>query len=143
MEWRVLPKGDVGAQFPLLYATLNPQGSIVISRPTHERLGSPDGYLIMFDPLRHRLALKPAPDSDPNAYPARVIGRSGAKIIRAHRMIREFGIQPPETIEFPEAKIVDEVLILDLQTAKPSPRAHSRCRYERPAKPTSPFPFVK
>ena len=142
-EWKVLPKNDAAAQFPVLYATLSQQGSIVISRSTHEKLGSPGAYIVMFDPLRYRLGLHPESTDNPNAYPARKQGRSGAKIIRAHRMIREFGIQPPDTLEFPEAKIVDGVLILDLQTARTSPRAHSQCRYEGPAKSASPFPFVK
>lgn len=142
-EWKVLARGDAAAQFPLLYVTLSPQGSIVISRSTHEKMGSPSGYIILFDPLKHRLGLKAESTNNPNAYPARKSGRSGAKIIRAHRLIREFGVQPPDTLEFPEAKIVDGVLILDLQTARTSPRAHSQRRYERPTKPASPFPFVK
>ena len=142
-EWKVLPRSEAVAQFPLLYATLSQQGSIVISRSTHEKLGSPGAYVVMFDPLRHRLGLHPESSDNPNAYPARKQGRSGAKIIRAHRMIREFGIQPPDTLEFPEAKIVDGVLILELQTARTSPRAHSQCRYERPPKSDSPFPFVR
>lgn len=142
-EWKVLARSEAVAQFPLLYATLSPQGSIVISRSTHEKLGSPSGYVVMFDPLRHRLGLHPESSDNPSSYPARKQGRSGAKIIRAHRMIREFGIQPPDTLEFPEAKVVDGVLILDLQTARTSPRAHSQCRYERLPKSDSPFPFVK
>ena len=97
-EWKVLPRSEAVAQFPLLYATLSPQGSIVISRSTHEKLGSPAAYVVMFDPLRHRLGLHPESSDNPNSYPARKQGRSGAKIIRAHRMIREFGIQPPDTL---------------------------------------------
>jgi hypothetical protein len=142
-EWKVLVRSDAAAQFPLLYVTLKPDGSIVISRSTHEKLGQPGGYIVLFDPLKHRLGLQPESTNNPNAYPARKFGRSGAKIIRAHRMIREFGIQPPDTIEFPEAKIVDGVLIMDLQTARTSPRAHSQCRYEREVKSESPFPFVR
>jgi hypothetical protein len=110
-EWKVLARGDAAAQFPLLYVTLSPQGSIVISRSTHEKMDSPSGFIVLFDPLKHRLGLKAESTNNPNAFPARKQGRSGAKIIRAHRMIREFGIQPPDTLEFPEAKIVVGVLI--------------------------------
>lgn len=142
MEWKVLTKGEAAAQFPVLYATLNPQGSIVIGRAAFEKMGSPEAFLVMFDPLRHRLGLKAASEGEPNAYPARKWGGSGAKVVRAHRMLKEFGVRPPDTLEFPEAKIDDGVLILDMQTAKTSARAHSQCRYERVAKQPSPFPWV-
>jgi hypothetical protein len=142
MEWKILTRGDAAAQFPVLYATLNPAGAIVIGRAAFERMGEPSAFVVMFDPLRHRLGIKAAAAGEPNAYPARKYGQSGAKIIRANRMLKEFGVRPPNTLEFPEAKIDDGVLILDLQTARTSPRAHSRCRYERVVKLESPFPFV-
>ena len=142
MEWKVLTRGDAAAQFPVLYATLNPKGSIVINRSAHELMGSAEAFTVMFDPLRHRLGLKAATVGDPNAYPARKYGHSGARIVRAHRMLKEFGIRPPDTLEFPEAKIDDGVLILDLQTARVSPKAHSQCRQRAEQKYVSPFPFV-
>jgi hypothetical protein len=142
-EWKVLTRGDATAQFPVLYATLNPAGAIVIGRAAFERMGAPAAFMVMFDPLRHRLGIKAAAVGEPNAYPARKYGLSGAKIVRANRILKEFGVRPPETLELPEAKIDDGILILDLQTARTSPRAHSRCRYERVVKVKSPFPFVR
>ncbi|MBK8304968.1 MAG: hypothetical protein IPK98_16845 [Chloracidobacterium sp.] len=59
-DWVVLPRGDVAPHWSGLYVTLNRGGSIVLSRVTHERLGEPTGYLIMFDRFTRRLALKPA-----------------------------------------------------------------------------------
>ncbi|MFZ1701118.1 MAG: hypothetical protein WBO10_16465 [Pyrinomonadaceae bacterium] len=129
IEWKILPRGDVAAHWSGLYVTMNKLGSIVISRVTHERLGSPDAYQILFDQFNQRLALKPVDAETPHAYPARKRGLRGARIIRAYRLIAEFGIRPPDTIEFERPKIdLDGVLILDLRKIRISPKAHSQCR---------------
>ena len=53
----------------------------------------------------------------------------GARIVRALRLLTNFGIVLPETIEFNDAEIdPDTQLILDLRTARVSPKAHSQCR---------------
>ena len=128
--WKILPRGDVAPHWSGLYVTMNKQGAIVISRVTHERLGSPAAYLIMLDAFNHRLGLKPADSGTRHAYPARDYGRRrGSKIIRAYRIITEFGIRPPDTIEFQSPKIDPEgILILDLRNLRISPKAHSQCR---------------
>lgn len=129
IEWQILPRGDVAAHWSGLYVTMNKIGSIVLSRVTHERLGSPECYLIMFDRFNQRLALKPARRGTPNAYPARNYGRRGARIVRAFRIVTEFGIRPPDTIEFQQPKIdLDGQLILNLRDAIISPKAWSQCR---------------
>lgn len=129
VEWQVLPRGDVAPHWSGIYVTMNKQGSITISRVTHERLGSPAAYLIKFDAVNQRLALEPATLDKPNAYPARVIGRSGSKVIRAHRIITQWAIRPPDTIEFTRPKIdLDGQLIIDLRTARISSKAWSQCR---------------
>src|SRR5216683_4688075 len=124
IEWTILPRGDVAPHWSGLYVTMNRRGSVVISRITHERLGEPAGYLVMFDRFNRRLGLRPAKPGERYAYPARKYGRRGAKIIRAFRLITEFGIRPPDTIEFQDPKIdLDGTLILDLRTIRISPKA--------------------
>ena len=128
-EWIIVPRGDVAAHWSGLYATMNKIGSIVISGVTHERLGSPAAYIIMFDRFNSRLGLKPAKPGERFAYPARRYGKRGAKIIRAYRLVAEFTIRPPDTIEFLRPKIdLDGVLLLDLRNIRISPKAHSQCR---------------
>lgn len=131
-HWEVLPRGDAAPHWSRLYATLNPGGSLAISRVTYERLGEPEAVLIMLDIISTRLALKPASLAEGNAYPVRKYGRRGGRIIRAYRLLTEFGIRPPDTIEFLEPKIDDERrLILDLKKIRISPKAHSQCRTKR------------
>lgn len=124
-----MPRGDVAPHWSGLYVTMNREGSIMISRVTHERIGAPEAVLIMLDALNSRLVLKPAKPGDRNAYPVRKYGRRGGRIIRAYRLLTEFGIRPTDTIEFIEPKIDDETrLVLNLKNIRISPKAHSQCR---------------
>ncbi|CAN5619146.1 hypothetical protein BH10ACI3_BH10ACI3_08050 [soil metagenome] len=122
-KWTVLPRGD-GARWSGMYVTMNPIGKIALSHTTHERIGSPAAVLIMYDPMRSLLALRPAALQDQNAYPLRKYGTCRGRIIRAYRLLTEFGIKPTETIEFIEPKIDnDGQLILNLREIRVSRRA--------------------
>jgi hypothetical protein len=129
IEWTILPRGDVAAHWSGLYVTMNRLGSIVLSRVAWERLGGPGAVFIMWDRFNQRLGLKPAAVGERNAYPVKKYGRRGSKIVRAFRLVTEFGIRPPDTLEFQGTKIdADGVLILDLRSVKISAKAHSQCR---------------
>lgn len=131
-RWNVLPRGDVAPHWSGLYVTLNKKGTFALSATTHARLGSPEAYLIKLDPMNERLALEPAKIGDDNAYPARIQGRRGAKVIRAVRVLTEWGIRPADTIEFTRPMIDGEgQLVLDLHKIRISPKAHSQCRKKR------------
>ncbi len=132
VQWAVLPRGDA-ARWSGMYVTMNPKGSIVLSRTTHERLGAPMAVLIMYDALTSRLALRPVSPETQHAYPVRVQGTCGGRVIRAYRLVSEFGIQPTETVEFQEPRLdLYEQLILDLKTIRVSPRARGWSK-RRPA----------
>lgn len=127
-KWAILPRGDA-ARWSGMYVTLNPVGKLALSRTTHERFGAPEAVLIIYDPLNSRLGLRPVAPETQNAYPVRKYGNHGGRIIRAYRLLTEFGIQPQETIEFQQPKIDnDGQLILDLKSIRVSPRAHSLSR---------------
>ncbi len=127
-KWAILPRGD-GARWSGMYVTMNRIGKIALSRTTHERFGAPAAVLIMYDPLNSRLGLRPAELGSPNAYPVRKYQTNGGRIIRAYRLVTEFGIQPAETIQFQQPKIDgDGQLILDLKNIRVSPRAHKLSR---------------
>lgn len=112
-----------------LYVTMNARGAIAMSRVTHERIGAPEAVIIMYDAMHSLLALQPAKPGAANAYPVRNYGRRGARIVRAYRLLTEFGIQPADTIEFMKPRIDDESrLILSLRDIRISPKAHSQCR---------------
>ena len=133
-DWQEVPRGDVMAQYAGIYVTMNPAGDIVMSRVTYEMMGEPKAFLILYDKPNNRIGLKPAHLSTRNAYPARVSNRAGAKMVRGHRLTREHRIILPHTVQFYDADIdEDGILILDLRTAKVSPRSlgHPRNRGKR------------
>ena len=123
-NWEVCPRDEGNGRWAEIYATLNPAGDIVISRFTHEAMGKPEAYLLMFDRLHAVIGLRGARLSiDENAYPARSRGRHGGRVIRGLRLCREFGIWANETIKFPRAKIDgDGILLLDLHQTMPAAR---------------------
>src|SRR3954464_11338008 len=99
-RWEVLPRGDVTANHSRNYVSLNRRGKFVLSRKTHERLGSPTHYRIKRDEDNDLFALEPATRDMKDAYPASITGSRGSKAIFAHRLCTEWGIRPPDTIEF-------------------------------------------
>ncbi len=120
-------------QYAGLYVTMNPKGEIVMSRVTHRMMGEPKAFLLMFDRTNRRIGLKPTGINMRNAYPVCVGTRSGGKKVHGHRLIREYQIDLPQTVLFHDARFEDGILILDLRTAKISPRSagHHRNRGKR------------
>lgn len=135
-EWLEVKRGDVMPQYAGISVTMNAKGVIAMSRPTYQLMGEPAAFLVLFDRVNSRVGLKPATASTPNAYPALVSNRCGAKMVRAFRLIREHRIILPHTLRFYDADIdTDGILVLDLRTAKPCPRAIARAK--RPNAPTT------
>jgi len=95
-----------------------------MSRVTYQKLDEPAAFVIYFDKVNNRIGLKPAALSTRNAYRAcRYTGRSGGKVVHAHRLIREYRIDLPQTVRFYDADIdEDGLLVLDLRTARVPPR---------------------
>lgn len=122
--WKEIPRDPTCGQWAALYVTINPQGWIVISRHTYERLGAPPAFQVLFDPVNYRIGIKPSALAGKNAYPAGPQGPNGGKVVRAYRLLQDCSISIPETLQFFDAEIDhDGILILDLRTARVSPRA--------------------
>ena len=123
-NWEECPREAAESRWASLYATLNRAGDIVISRYTHEVLGAPDSYLLLFDRERSVIGLRPARGAvERNAYPARDRGRHGGKRIRGYRLCREFGITVRQTVRFHRCQLDnDGVLILDLNDVRVAAR---------------------
>ena len=124
-DWEVIKRGDVMPQYAGLYVTMNRAGNIVMSRVTWEMVGAPKAVYIMWDAPNQRIGLLKTVPEKKNAYPTRVANkRTGAKLLRGHRLVKEKGIDLPHTVHFRDARIDEEgILVLDLRTAKESNRA--------------------
>ncbi|MGH9945683.1 MAG: hypothetical protein ACRD6X_00610 [Pyrinomonadaceae bacterium] len=123
-EWKTCQRGDVGGQWAALYVTMNPRGFIVMNRKTYEKMSEPQAMNLLFDPVNNRIGLKPTVPTMRDAFPVAKQGRHGGRLIRAFRLMQEYGIDIKETIRFHDAEIDDDgILILDLRTARISSRS--------------------
>lgn len=126
-DWRECPRGDVVGQWSAVYVTMNTRGFIVMNKITYQRLGEPKAFLLLFDAVNNKIGLKPTALAMKNAFPAAKYGRHGGRLVRAYRMMQEFGIDLSKTIQFQDAEIdQDGILILDLRTARVSSRSHGQ-----------------
>lgn len=120
-DWEECPREAKEARWAAFYASLNPDGDIVISGYTHEKLGSPDSYVLLFDRARQVIGMRPARAAvEKNAYPARPRGKHGGRRIRGYRLCREFGIAVDRTVRFHRCQMDNSgVLILELGDTRP------------------------
>jgi hypothetical protein len=132
-RWKVLPRGDVEPRYSRNHVSLNPKGQFNIGQKTHERLGSPAYCLIKLNEEEQLIGLEPATHEMKNAYPVRGFRDRGSKVVRAFRLLTEWNLHPPDTIEFVKPTRIDPdgVLILNMKNIRLSPRAHSQCRKAR------------
>lgn len=130
-EWVQIKRGDVLPWLAGLHVTLNGKGEIVFNRSTWNRLGSPDAVHILYDKTNNRIGLKPTRLAIDDAYPIQKNNRHGSRKVRAYRLLAEYAIDLPETVQFPTARIdEDGILILDLRTARVSERYLARMNRE-------------
>lgn len=122
--WKEVPRGDKRAQWAGLYVTINSKGMIVMSRATHQRMNEAEAFQLLYDPANNTIGLKRTRLAMRNAYPALRSGRHGGRRVAAYRLLRECGLVIDQTLEFPDADIDHEgILILNLRTARVSNRA--------------------
>lgn len=133
-EWKVIPRGDKRAQWAGFYVTLNSKGTIVLNKAAHEKLGIAEAFSLLYDAANNTIGLKPTTPNKATAYPAARSGRHGGRKISAYQLFVECGIVVKETLEFPDAEIDREgILLLNLRTARVSNRAinHPTRRIEK------------
>ena len=117
-NWEECAKDQrASARWGVLYATINPEGHIRLSRVTHEALGSPDSYVLLYDRERDVIGLRPARLAvEKNAYKAIDRGPYGGKRINSFKLCQQFGIEIDKTVRFHHCQIDNSgVLILDLR----------------------------
>jgi hypothetical protein len=122
-KWEECPwDPEERARWQSFYVTLKPSGELVLSRVTHEAMGAPAGYLLLWDQERQVIGLRGAElGSKKNVFEARPRGPHGGRRIWANRLIRHFGIAVNETVRFHLAQMDrNGVLILDLNCTVPA-----------------------
>lgn len=120
-NWTQCPRDVKETRWSKHYVSLNREGILWLSRFTHQAMGEPDSYLLMYDRDLNVIGLQPARLAViKNAYPAIDRGKFGGRCIYAHRMMREFSLYIDQTARFPRAYIDHTgTLILELNDVKP------------------------
>lgn len=122
--WKELPNDNKKAQWAGFYVTLNSKGSLVMNRSAYERVGAPEAFHILFDAANNTIGLKPTYPRVKNAYAVMRSGKHGGKRLNVYRLITEYGLHIKDTLEFPDAEIDENgILLLHLRTAVVSNRA--------------------
>jgi hypothetical protein len=99
---------------------------------TWMHLGSPEAFVMLFDPKTGTIGLKPSTAETPNAVIVRDLAGKAYKVIRVRPFLHEHGIYTDRTVQFPTASVdEDDILCLNLR---------DRIATGRPAlKPIRPF----
>ena len=105
-----------------LYASLNSRGEIVLSERAYKKIWEPASVTLLWDAEHRRIGVKFPLAGENHFFFVRRYGRGRRLyIIRASKMMRQFGIEITETVKFPEAHIIlinqYPMLVLDLNTA--------------------------
>jgi len=117
--WVEVPKKRLGR----LYASVNRVGHISVSGWTHERMGGPSHYVLMFDRRTRALGLRAAGDDESEtAFMACEASGKGNKNRRIHAgsFLGEAGLLPASTVKFEGCKIEHGVLVLELGKVRQS-----------------------
>ncbi|MBK9214543.1 MAG: hypothetical protein IPM59_02940 [Chloracidobacterium sp.] len=123
-DWKQIPRDEKRPQWAGIYITMNSKGTIVLSRSTHDLLGAPAAFMLFYDSANNTIGLKPTALGQRHAYPLIKSGRHGGRKVSAYRLIKECSLVIDQTLEFPDAEIdTDGLLLLNLRTAKISNRA--------------------
>ena len=123
-KWIECARSRKDARWESLFATLSTRFDLTITRFTHVAMGSPDSYVLLYDPERHVIGMRPARLArEQNAYPARVKGKYGGRRVRAYRLCRENNIEVFKTVRFHRCGLDHNgILILDLKDTRPASR---------------------
>jgi len=102
---------------PKICISLNRRGDIALNAAAWNALGRCWCVVLLFDAAARRIGLQPVNPGEANAFTLRRTRSLGAKVIRAARLMKQFGIEIAETIRFPAPEVEGRVLVLDLGSA--------------------------
>lgn len=106
-----------------LYASVNRVGHISVSGWTHERMGGPTHYVLMFDRRTRAVGLRAAKDSErKDAFLAGTTTGKGNRNRRiyAGAFLSEAGLLPEATVRFEDCRIEKGVLVLEFGDVRQS-----------------------
>ena len=128
-DWRLCKRDEGVGAAGVMYVTMNRRGYIVMNRLTHQRMDEPKAVNLLFDKTNSRIGVQPTAVTERHAFRVGKYGRHGGKLVRAYKLMQDFAIDLPETVQFRDVRIdEDGILVLDLRTAELSTRAEGQRR---------------
>ncbi len=121
--WQITRSRELRQEIPeRLYVSLNKRGEFVMNPAAWRWLGDVANVTLLYDEERGLIGIKYPVAIDRHFFRVKPYGRrKRQRIVRAARMIRQFGISVQETLVFkPVRKMVynkENVLLLDLNSA--------------------------
>src|SRR5438132_1427818 len=106
--WQQCTRDPKAGRWAAIYATMNPQGVIHISRRTYELLGEPEAFNLLFDRINTTIGLQPTRKVMKNAFSVQRRGHDHGRIIRAFGFAQEFRIRLNETVRFAGAEVDED-----------------------------------
>ena len=105
-----------------LHVSMQPTGTILLSRRAHEALDSPTHVVLSLEHETDTVGIRPVPPRTTNAFLVYPMGRYGTARLHAKRFCDKHEIRLDQTIRFPTAAVEDGVLLLEFRYHVPSPR---------------------
>lgn len=106
-----------------LHVSISPAGTILLSRNAFEALGEPTHVVLLWDAETDAIGIRPVTANTVNAFQVYATNRSGAYRFHALRFLIKYDIKLEFTVRFPNARIENGVLVLELATRVRSYRA--------------------
>ena len=99
--------------------TLNPAGILRLGMRSLEALNEPKAVKLFFDARHSRMGIKPSSPDDPRAFPVRHQANHKHGYVHAKRFCKRFNITFDGTVEFLNAKVdKDGMMILEFSNAR-------------------------
>lgn len=123
-HWEEFKPGPTPKLDERMHVTLNRRGLIFMNGNIHDRMGSPDAMVLLFDKVNSVIGLNPVSPDVPNAFRVKPKPPGRHRIIHASPFCRHYGIAVDNTAVFLNPEIDENgVLRLDLKSTTRARRA--------------------
>ncbi len=124
-EWKEFPRGSQGPR-EAPRARLLRGGDMSLNHAAYALLGEPKAVVLLFDPGRRAVGLRPAPPNSPHAYPVRKQRDARSYLISTAGFCKANAIPTGQLLTFADPYLVDGLLVLELDKgiATPAPTRH-------------------
>jgi hypothetical protein len=110
------------ARIAELHVSMQPKGTIMLSRRTHEAMECPTHVEMLWEEETSTIGLQSVPPRTLHAFRVYRMDARGNQRFHAQRFIDKHDIRIEQTVRFPTAAIEDGVLLLELPYRVPSPK---------------------